>query len=406
MASEGKILIAGGGIGGLAAAIGLRQAGYDITVLERSDYPAQAGAALGINSSAMLAMRRLGAVEPVLEAGLPQDIYELVSWRGRRLARWSPGLVAQQLGIPSTTVPRHVVLDALRGALPPEAILINTTVTGYQADDDEVRVRLSDGSEVSAALLVAADGWRSVIRTQMLGLGSPQYAGYTAWRGAADATTDYLRERTARHYLGLGRTFGTWPRPGDRAYWAATVVCPPPEGTGAAPITEQDLAELRTTFADAPEPVRRLLEATSVSNVLRTPIYDRDPEPVWYEGRVVLLGDAAHAIQPSTGQGGCQALYDAVCLAHVLTDLDLSDLPAVTAALSAYQATRRPVATGIAAEARRMGVMHHATNPLGWRARNLVMLLTPGRVWQRRAERRLDHKVVPDESRSPVPSTA
>ncbi|MEU7755583.1 FAD-dependent oxidoreductase [Micromonospora sp. NPDC049101] len=388
MTAPGPVVVAGGGVAGLATALGLVRLGLPVTVVERDPEPASGGA-LGVQSNAVLALRWLGMADRVVAAGVPVEDYVLTSWRGRPLARWSPGVIGRELGAPSVTVPRAVLSQVLRAALP-AGCLHAGTVTGFESRPDGVRVRLADGTTLAGALLVGADGVHSRIREQVVGTAAPlRHAGYTSWRGTAETTTDTIRRGTARHVFGVGRTVGMWPLPGARTYWVATVAAPPdPDGTRL--LDGSGYAELRRALSGAPEPVAALLDHTAAEGVLRTPIYDRDPVTRWHVPGAVLVGDAAHPMQPTTGQGAAQALLDAVALVTELAAADWSAPGSLDAALARYAAVRQPATAEAVRDAREIGRLQHADSPVAGFVRDTVLRLTPGRVWQRRAAARLD----------------
>jgi 2-polyprenyl-6-methoxyphenol hydroxylase-like FAD-dependent oxidoreductase len=185
--------------------------------------------------------------------------------------------------------------------------------------------------------------------------------------------------------FGVARTFGMWPLPGGRTYWVATrAAAADPRGTRV--LDKRGFDEVKSNFADAPSPVTDLLDNTDDGTVLQTPVLDRDPLMYWRRGRVVLIGDAAHPMQPTTGQGAAHALLDAVALAYELGTADLNDDRSLTSAVNRFIAVRAPSAVRAVRDARGIGQMQHVGNGAAALLRNTVLRATPARVWQKRAE--------------------
>jgi 2-polyprenyl-6-methoxyphenol hydroxylase-like FAD-dependent oxidoreductase len=396
MSKQPRAVVAGAGIGGLSTAIALRQRGVDVTVLERAGELREIGAAIGVQSNAVIALRRLGLADQLLEVGVPIERYEYVDWRGRKLASWPQGEIARSIGEPTVVVHRAELQSVLRSALPAEALRLGATCTGFTADGEAGSVlvqsttrQAADGqvaTDEPADLLVGADGLRSRIRAQLLGDEEPRYAGWIALRGIAEFSSPRFPIGFARQTLGLGRSFGMWHISGGRVYWVATLRME----RGAPDDPEGRKAMIQRAFSDAHDPIAELVEATRADAILRNEIYDRTPVPSWSGNRVVLLGDAAHPTTPVTGQGGGQALIDAVVLAEELDSAgDLRDGEQVRRALQAYEQRRMPKTASVTTEARRVAGLHH----VGVRAlvplRDLSLKLTPPKVWRRRMEQRL-----------------
>jgi 2-polyprenyl-6-methoxyphenol hydroxylase-like FAD-dependent oxidoreductase len=381
-----RVLIAGGGIGGLAAAIALRQRGYDVTVLERATRLSAIGAGIGVQSNAVRALRDLGLSDEILAAGVPIERYEYVNSRGRPLADWPQGEIGRRMGEPTVVLHRAQLQAALQRPLPADVIRLGAACASYEEDADGVSVTLEDGSSERGDVLIGADGLRSAVRGQLLDDGEPRYAGWIAWRGIADLAVASFPVGLARQTLGRGRSFGTWHLDGGRIYWVATLrMAPNAEG---GPQTRKQ--RVLDAFASFHDPVREVVTATAAGAILANEIYDRPPVTGWSGRRVVLLGDSAHPTTPVTGQGGGQAVIDAAVLAEELSAAgDLRDASAVGAAFGAYEARRAESTAAITNEAWFISGMHHWNGRVKCCARDVSLRLTPRRVWRKRMETRL-----------------
>ncbi|NSC20759.1 FAD-dependent oxidoreductase [Streptomyces albus subsp. chlorinus] len=374
-------VVVGGGIGGLAVALGLRRIGWEVTVIERAEVLADAGAAISLHANGLRALDVLGAGDAVRKAALPQYTGGTRTPGGRWLTRLDGTALERALGTPIIGITRSDLHRALREALPEGALRIGQEADRVEDDParDRVRVPLGD-SALDADLVVAADGVGSQLRARLFpDHPGPAYAGTSVVRalteGPAELRTDF--ELT----LGPGVEFGHLALADGRAEWHAVLAGPPR-------VRHVDtLGEMRRRFGGWHDPIPRLLEATRPEDVLHHDITElATPLPRFAVGRVALLGDAAHAMPPHLGQGACQALEDAVVLAAAL-----ADSPDVPSALARYDAERRPRTQEVARAARRAGRMSvRPTHPAVVALRDTAMRLAPSSASLRMVLRHAD----------------
>lgn len=366
-----KIVVAGAGIGGLAAAVALHRRGAQLTVLERSGEPNAGGAALSLWPNALRGLDRLGIGEQVrAHAALGGDS-GIRRPDGRWLARSSLGPAIQaRFGDPLVLVHRGLLAELLIDQLPADTVRYGITVTGIDARrDGSSAVVHSSAGDLSADLVVAADGIRSVLRTSMFpAADSPRYAGYTAWRMVVP---DPGGTEAAETWGPDGQRFAILPITENRCYCYATADLP------AGTAYPDDAAELRRRFAGWHAPIGELLEPLADSDVLRNDIEELPPLPALHRGPVALLGDAAHAMTPDLGQGACQAIEDAVTLAALL---DLADKATVPDALERYTHLRLPRTTDVQRRSRKAGALYHRPLPVRRTAARLMNLAPPGAI--------------------------
>jgi 2-polyprenyl-6-methoxyphenol hydroxylase-like FAD-dependent oxidoreductase len=300
---------------------------------------------------------------------------------GRWIFRPRGDPVGRRFGYPVYSLPRTDLLAALAGQLPAEAIRFDAEVTGIDAGGPgrRARVETADGSSYEADLAVAADGGRSAVRRMLFPEHpGPADGGYTIWWMLAPGL-DGGEEVTASETLGRGAVWGTWAMPDGRIYAYATVLKKMMPGAGARGRSDDPLTGLREHFAGWYPQIQTILRAVDPASVYRDDArWMKTPLPAYHVGRVALLGDAAHPMTPDLGQGGSQAIEDAVVLGKLAGGDDrgggaATKDGALFEALAAYTAARLPRTMDIVKRSMRMSAFHHATSPLAVALRDQVL---------------------------------
>lgn len=367
-------VVVGAGLGGLATAVALHASGWSVEVLEQSSHVSVIGAGIAIAPNALRALDVLGVGDDVRARAAVQGAGGYRTPRGRWLIRTDLSTVAERLGDTFVVLRRRDLVDLLLARLPERTVRFGAVATDVDPGGDgrPAVVLAEDGRRVEADLVVGADGVSSRLRA-ILFPGHPglRYAGYTAWRLLPEEAPQDVAG-TPFETWGRGQRFSALPMDGGAVYCWATATAPPRERA------DDERADLLSRFGDWHQPVPDLIRATPATSVLRHDVVElARPLRRLGRGRAVLVGDAAHAMTPDLGQGGCTAIEDAVVLAHSLTAE--ADVPA---AITAYGTARLPRTTAIARRSRQLSRIGQARNPWVVAARTAALgaagLLPPG----------------------------
>jgi 2-polyprenyl-6-methoxyphenol hydroxylase-like FAD-dependent oxidoreductase len=303
-----KAIVVGGGIAGLAAAIALRKVGYDISVHERARAYAPMGAALSLWGNAMAALDWLGVADRIADSAAAIEQVGAFDRHGRALLSVD---VARSYG-PLLPVPRLATRSLLQAALldglDKGDLHFGQTLTTITQSPDGVDARFDDGSGVAADLAVVADGIWSPTASALLGT-EPTHQRYGGVLALSDSAPDLCPAGSANEYWGRGERFGVFDLGGARTYWFYM-------RNEADPVESKTLrlADIAARAGDWPASIARVIAATPTDRLIPFSIFAKPPPRRLGQGRIICIGDAAHAMQPNLGQGGCQALEDAVAL--------------------------------------------------------------------------------------------
>ncbi|TMI99165.1 MAG: hypothetical protein E6G97_23710 [Alphaproteobacteria bacterium] len=365
-----KVLVVGGGIGGITTMLALRQRGVDVQLYEQAPAFGQVGAGIQVSSNAARILLKLGLGDALKMVATYPEARDYRGWdTGERLYYTPLGQMAEaQFGSPYYAAHRAELLDVLLSGLDQNDVKLGARVVQIDQDANGVTLTLSDGETAQGNLLIGADGIHSTVRAQLFGRELPRYTGNVAWRGLVPA------ERVA--HLDLGSVVGVWMGPnrsivqyyvsaGKTFNWIGI-------SRSSEPARESWLAEGKVEDALAEydgwhATIRTIIAATP--RVLRQALYDREPLPDWQVGRIVLIGDAAHPMMPFYAQGGAQSIEDAYVLAGCIAEARDRPLDA----LARFVRMRQPRTAWMQGLARREEELYQTNDAAAIKARNEKM---------------------------------
>jgi len=314
-----KIVILGGGIGGLSSAIALKQAGFEVEVFERHDKPAEIGAGIVCWPNACFVLEQLGVLNQVAKAsGLIKSMNRYSS-QGEPLGALNILQLNNLMNYPSYSIIRRDLMEILTNRVAELKVDVH-----YQHEVVEVlnvgsgtsaSIKFANNKVIQPDVIIGADGrMKSVARSYVNGDNKPIYQGFINWIGVFDQESPVFNELVVSDYWGVGERFGIVPVSKTKAYWAG--------GAASMNIDEKNpekyKSELDLIFHKWPKVISKIISGTPLSRINKIFVHDHNPIEVWHKYNVILLGDAAHSPLPTSGQGACQALEDAWHLSNCL----------------------------------------------------------------------------------------
>ena len=342
-----EIAIIGAGMGGLTTGIALKKFGHQVTIYEQAEQILPVGAAISLWSNGVKCLNYLGLTEQVAKlGGQMNDLAYIDGLNGEVMTQFSLAPLIEEVGQRPYPVSRAELQNMLMDAFGRQDIQLGKRMVSIEDKGQHVEIGFQDGSTVSAALLIGADGTHSMTRQYVLGKQvERRYAGYVNWNGLVEISEDLAPAQQWTTFVGEGKRASLMPVAEHRFYFFFDVPLP----AGLENQRSEYKPLLKQYFSGWCPQVQRLIDSIDEQKTNRVEIHDIEPFTQFYKGRVVILGDAAHSTTPDIGQGGCQAMEDAVYLARALqiNTLGLED------ALKRYQNKRNERANELLLRARK-----------------------------------------------------
>ncbi|MGJ8757929.1 FAD-dependent urate hydroxylase HpxO [Acinetobacter sp. HC8-3S] len=311
-----NIAIVGAGMGGLTAGIALKKFGHQVTIYEQAAEILPVGAAISLWSNGVKCLNYLGLTDQIQALGGEMESLAYVDGLNQHtMTQFSLTPLYKEVGQRAYPVARADLQQLLMQQFGLEDIKLGMKMTAIDDHSDHVCLHFHDGSQVQADLLIGADGTHSITRKFVLGYQvERRYAGYVNWNGLVEIDEAIAPAQQWTTYVGEGKRVSLMPVAENRFYFFFDV----PIEVGLPNQRDQYKTELKKHFQDWCAPVHQLIDCLDEQKTNRVEIHDIEPFMNFYKGRVVLLGDAAHSTTPDIGQGGCQAMEDAIYLARAL----------------------------------------------------------------------------------------
>jgi len=377
-----RIAIIGAGIGGLTAALALRQFGFEPQVFEQAPALLDVGAAILMWPNAMRVLHQLGLADAVRQHGGIMEQARWLNYDGRPLNNFR----FPKTDLPPIALHRAELQHVLLNALSEDSIHLDHVFESYEQRAGEIVARFAGDRSFECEALIGADGLHSRVRAQLLNDGPPIEHNYVAWRGVVDSPAPSITPGVAYEIYGRGQRFGIGTLGSGKIGWWASINKDLSASKKAIDQESHELNrdELLRSFDGWWEPIPELICATPAIALIRNVTCDRRLSKKWGEGPMTLLGDAIHPITPNLGQGGCLAIEDAAILARCLNKYASADKQGgVTSALRKFEALRFARAAAVRRYSRIYGVVGQWENSLAVAVRRLALSSVPAKLTER-----------------------
>lgn len=374
-----KATIIGAGIAGLTTAIALKKIGISTDVFEAAPEIRPVGAGLALSANAIKALQKIGVADAVIPCGQLLPYFSVLDKKGTIISHVDSEAISRKFGMHNFTIHRAALHQALLDQLPDQEIRTGRRAVSMERSGDQITITFADGSTHITQMLVIADGMNSLLRKQLVPDSVTRYSGYTCWRGVVTASDMHI-EYPTETWAPEGR-FGIAPLPQGQIYWYACINAPANDPA----FRRFSTTELSRRFKAFHQPIPELIGRTPPENLIQNDIYDLKPLSQYAFGNIVLVGDAAHGTTPNMGQGACQAIEDAVILAH-----ELQKSGSCHNAFRGYETRRLRRTHYIIRQSRKIGEIAQIENPVLAYLRNAAIRLTPAFIQEKQYSRVYD----------------
>ncbi|MEM1007960.1 MAG: FAD-dependent monooxygenase [Myxococcota bacterium] len=381
-----EVLIVGGGIAGLCAAVVFQRHGFDVRVCERAEVLWPVGAGILLAPNALKVLEKLELYTSVREQGHVLEQGMRVTDANLSVIQSLGGAEEESLfHHHSLVIHRAVLQELLLSQLSEGTVHTGKSCSSVEQDTHGCRVLFEDGDTCLSDVVIGADGIHSAVRSQLFPEVTLRYSGETCWRGVADMDIPEQLVGMGIEMWGTGYRLGLFPMRQGQVYWFSTEKTKSGQKDGDVAGVKSMLVQRFSGFAG---PGLEILQATSAQTITRHDLFDFVPMRSWHRGRIGLIGDAAHATTPNMGQGGCQSIEDAWGLQLALQEgieqaegahqrIDWSGV------LIRFEALRLDKAQFVVNNSYRFGKLAQWRNPWLCRLRNAFLRCTPQSVMLR-----------------------
>jgi len=369
-----EAIIVGAGISGLTAAIALQSLGMKVRIYESSSSLRTSGSGLSVMANAIAALKTLGIEGLIESAGQPIRHFDIKSSNGKKISSFPLYSVGVKLGNDNVNVHRQRLHDALRSKIKGDVIELDKPFSHYTQDVDGVTAYFSDDSKTTADILLGADGVHSAVRKQLAGATKLNNVPYIVWLATVPYQFPQFDPGYVAHYWGAGQRFGLIDIGHSEYYWWGTQNCRNPKEA----LKHCSKEEILNAYQGWAPEISEIINATPSESILKVHTRDRQVLDSWTDRRVALIGDAAHPMLTSLGQGAGQGIEDGAVLANCLANANN-----IISGLNLYEKNRLPRANKIVNLARNLSSLEQVENRLLVNLRDTYFKWTPQSVFEK-----------------------